>query len=472
MSMTLLQRVEVGAGGAASIDFTSIPQTYTDLQLVVSGRINDTVGGDTRAVYYVRFNSSTSSYSGKLLYGTGSGVGSQSNATNGIELRTSIANNTSNTFGSESIYIPNYAGSTYKSVSAEGVQENNATAGFQNVVAGLWSNTAAITSISLVPDLTFTWLQYSTASLYGIAPQTLRNKVKATGGTINYSNGYWYHTFTGSSSFSPISSPLQCEVLTVAGGAGGSGSAAAAGGAGGVLKHNLTINSQHAVLVGAGGPNTLSSYNTGGNSMLIGSDAATLTPAYGGGGGGYRTSGYLNGQSGGSGGGGSGNGGSGYGSGGSGTSGQGNSGGLGPSSYSYASGGGGGAGAAGGNSDGTNGGSGGVGTSAYSSWGLATSTGHNVSGTVYYAGGGGGGGTGYASSSPSGAGSGPGGYGGGGAGGNGTSYSNAGTVLDGVPGTANTGGGGGGGAQEQGAGRDGMGGAGGSGIVIIRYLAD
>jgi hypothetical protein len=89
---------------------------------------------------------------------------------------------------------------------------------------------------------------------------------------------------------------------------------------------------------------------------------------------------------------------------------------------------------------------GGVGTSTYSSWGLATTTGQNVSGTVFYAGGGGG----FANYGIS-----NGGNGGGGAGNGGSGNGN------GVSGTVNTGGGAG---ATYGAAT-----AGGSGIVIVRY---
>jgi hypothetical protein len=468
--MTLIETIEVGNGGATSINFTSVPQSYTDLVLIISAREKNI--SDVRQPIFLTFNNNTSGYSDRILLGDGSVSSTTSNSYGaGSFVMAGYATSvtaSANTFASTRVYIPGYTSSKQKTFSTDSVTENNSSFSIQSIQAQIWANTSAITSIQLTTYTAFS--QYTTASIYGIAPQTLNNKPKATGGTINYSNGYWYHTFIGSGSFSPINGQLRCEVLVVAGGAGGSGTAAGAGGAGGVIKYDLNINSTHAVLVGAGGPNTHSAYNQGINSMLIGPDTAELAPAYGGGAGGYRASGYFNGASGGSGGGGASAAGT-YGSGGSGVSGQGNSGGSGAGS-GYAGGAGGGAGGTGGNADGTNGGTGGIGTSLYSAWGLATSTGHNVSGTVYYAGGGGGGGNGYASSSPSGAGSGPGGYGGGGAGGNGTSYSNAGTVLDGKPGTANTGGGGGGGAQEQGAGRDGIGGAGGSGIVIIRYSAD
>jgi len=73
---------------------------------------------------------------------------------------------TANTFASAEIYIPNYTSSNYKSLSVDFVGENNATTSYQYFTAGLFSNTSAITS--LVIDGTDNFVQYSTATLYGI----------------------------------------------------------------------------------------------------------------------------------------------------------------------------------------------------------------------------------------------------------------------------------------------------------------
>jgi hypothetical protein len=80
---------------------------------------------------------------------------------------TSLA--TSNTFGNTSVYIPNYAGSNFKSISIDGVTENNATAALQFFNAGLFKSTSAITSISLTAYNFASYVQYSTADLYGIS---------------------------------------------------------------------------------------------------------------------------------------------------------------------------------------------------------------------------------------------------------------------------------------------------------------
>jgi len=158
--------VTVGAGGAASISFSSIPATYTDLILKLSARTDRS--GITQDVIGIAFNSLTTNLSMRYLQGDGSSASSSSSASL-IWTRADAATATSNTFGNAEFYISNYAGSTNKSVSVDGVSENNATEAYANIVAGLWSSSAAITSIQLTSANSANFVQYSTASLYGIS---------------------------------------------------------------------------------------------------------------------------------------------------------------------------------------------------------------------------------------------------------------------------------------------------------------
>lgn len=166
--MQLIQHVTVESGGAASITFSGIPQTFTDLVVVLSGR--STIGlvfNEAR----LRFNGATTNYSFRALQGTGSSTVSFNNDGTSTSLRAGLvsgANSTSNTFGSLQAYIPNYRSGVAKSVSSEAVSENNATESYQEIIAGLWNDSAAITSISILPHAGSTWVQNSVASLYGI----------------------------------------------------------------------------------------------------------------------------------------------------------------------------------------------------------------------------------------------------------------------------------------------------------------
>jgi len=157
--MQLVSTVTVGSGGASSIEFTSIPQTGTDLLLVLSER--HSVDGNTR----LTFNGSSSGYSMRRLSGTGSSANSNEYSGVFIYMEGQDASYTSNTFGNSAIYIPNYAGSANKTLSWDSVTENNSTTADQQIIAGAWANTAAITTVTLgLPSGVFQ--QNTTASLY------------------------------------------------------------------------------------------------------------------------------------------------------------------------------------------------------------------------------------------------------------------------------------------------------------------
>jgi hypothetical protein len=158
----LIASSTVGSGGAASIDFTSIPSTYTDLCLKLS--VRDTNAG-AAVNMFIKLNTSTANFTAKGLSGTGSAAQSY-NITDGYLGVINGAGSTSSTFSSGELYFPNYAGSTNKSFSNEIVQENNGTTAYAQMQAELWSNTAAINAISLTPTTLFA--QYSAAYLYGI----------------------------------------------------------------------------------------------------------------------------------------------------------------------------------------------------------------------------------------------------------------------------------------------------------------
>lgn len=162
--------VTVGAGGAADITFSSIPSTYTDLVIKCSVRRDSSSGSGSLAL---RINGSTSNYSWRRISGTGSSAYSDNSTTEPYINAGEVGNstNTANTFMSNEIYIPNYTStSAAKSLSIEGVAENNTTATSTNLIAGLWnpSTQVAITSITLLP-YSGNFVQYSTAYLYGVS---------------------------------------------------------------------------------------------------------------------------------------------------------------------------------------------------------------------------------------------------------------------------------------------------------------
>ena len=159
-------------GNQATITFSAIPGTYTDLCLVVSARTD-------RASQYndeiaIKLNSSGGgSYSQTGIYGLNATVYNVARTTANAQLirynYTSASTATSNTFGSLEIYIPNYAGTTQKPISTTYAAENNSsTQWFVGANAALGNVTSAITSIELTSFNAANFVSGSRFDLYGI----------------------------------------------------------------------------------------------------------------------------------------------------------------------------------------------------------------------------------------------------------------------------------------------------------------
>jgi hypothetical protein len=151
------------SGSVGSITFSSIASTYTDLCIVVSSRTDRAAVPDYIGI---KPNGSSANLSLRILEGYNGSVSSGTDTY--IYGYCPGASATASTFGNMQFYIPNYRSSNYKSVSVESNVENNASTGGNWMTAGLWSNTAAITSVVLYPVLGSNFVQYSTAYLYGV----------------------------------------------------------------------------------------------------------------------------------------------------------------------------------------------------------------------------------------------------------------------------------------------------------------
>ena len=160
--MQVIEHIEL-ASAQASITFSDIPQTYTDLYLVFSLRGS---AADSARSLFLSINSSASNFTGRYLQGLGSGSGISGTLARYIGA-IPAAGSTSLTFGNGAVYFPNYTASVNKSFSADTVSENNATLALQELNAGLWSQTTAISSLSIAND-SGNLVQYSSATLYGI----------------------------------------------------------------------------------------------------------------------------------------------------------------------------------------------------------------------------------------------------------------------------------------------------------------
>lgn len=169
MTMTLISTVTVGAGGAAVIDFSSIPQTYTDLLLVMS--LRNTATGVPNQSTPVYFNGAAQ---GNVItqrwLETYSGTIWSSNYTNVNVLYAGYApaaDTTANVLGNTSLYITNYSSTSGpKGLSADVTAENNSTANRMSIWAGVFNSNAAITQIGVYGNANL--VAGSTISLYGI----------------------------------------------------------------------------------------------------------------------------------------------------------------------------------------------------------------------------------------------------------------------------------------------------------------
>jgi len=165
--MTLVEQITVGSGGAASIEFTGIPQDGKDLKILVSAR-SETNSGDIMA--YLNGDKTSGDFSRVLLKGNGGSVFSQdSSGANYLLINNGAteSGDTANTFSSLEIYIPNYAGSQNKSISVNNVGENNATSSDISIYAAIWADTSAVTSFEI--ELNDDFAEHTTASLYIIS---------------------------------------------------------------------------------------------------------------------------------------------------------------------------------------------------------------------------------------------------------------------------------------------------------------
>jgi hypothetical protein len=161
--------VSVGGGGAANVEFTSIPATFTHLQIRGIARSNRSANLDT---LQVRFNSDTgNNYARHYLFADGASVSA------GADTSTSFANvglltganASASIFGANVIDILDYANTNkYKTIRCLGGEDENGSGNLQ-FASGLWQNTNAITSITLICQAgVASFRQYSSFALYGI----------------------------------------------------------------------------------------------------------------------------------------------------------------------------------------------------------------------------------------------------------------------------------------------------------------
>lgn len=170
-NMIPISTVTVGSGGASSIDFINIPQSYTDLIIKLSLRVT---ASNNDNYFNLNFNNiSTATYSYRGLNGNGSTAFSDTwtNQNNAYINTANGDTSTANTFCNVEIYIPNYTSGNNKSFSSDGVAESNtatASTRWNALQASIWANTSAINQVTFTPQSGQSFKQYSSATIYGI----------------------------------------------------------------------------------------------------------------------------------------------------------------------------------------------------------------------------------------------------------------------------------------------------------------
>lgn len=159
--------ITVGAGGSASITFSSIPSTYKHLQIRVLARGTTSASSQEQ---YITFNgTSTNYYSAHILYGNGTSALATVSTYTTVNLmpRLIAASSTASTFTSYITDILDYQNTNKNKVirSLGGFDANGS--GEIDFMSGLWMNTAAISSINIRPSVD-NFAQYSSFALYGI----------------------------------------------------------------------------------------------------------------------------------------------------------------------------------------------------------------------------------------------------------------------------------------------------------------
>ena len=169
--------VTVGAGGSSTVDFTSIPSTYSHLQIRWIAR-GASSGSDQGSLAIRVGNGSVdtgSNYARHALEGNGASASAGASTSQTYATIANIPRNSydSGMFGAGVIEILDYAnGNKYKTFRVLGGNDTNNTGtekGIVSLYSGLWMSTSAIDTIKLsVSGFTQSLAQYSHFALYGI----------------------------------------------------------------------------------------------------------------------------------------------------------------------------------------------------------------------------------------------------------------------------------------------------------------
>ena len=161
-SFESIATVSVGSSGAANIEFTSIPSTFSHLQ------IRATVLQTNADNFYAQFNSDTASnYSWHQLTGDGASAGAAAGTSTTFMFVGNVNSPSASYTAVSVIDILDYKDTNkYKTVRTLHGSDANGS-GLVALRSGNWRSTSAVTSIKLTPSAG-TFKQYSHFALYGV----------------------------------------------------------------------------------------------------------------------------------------------------------------------------------------------------------------------------------------------------------------------------------------------------------------
>jgi hypothetical protein len=162
-----ISTVTVGSGGAASVTFSSIPSTYTHLQIRAHGMLTATSAAIS---FRVGTGGTPDLTTSNYYYHRLSGNGASATAGAGADILQSAWVTGNSSTANPEVFITDILDykntNKYKTLRMLSGVDNNGS-GEIDLTSGLWKNTAAIDTIQLVPN-TGNFAEFALFALYGI----------------------------------------------------------------------------------------------------------------------------------------------------------------------------------------------------------------------------------------------------------------------------------------------------------------
>ena len=168
-----ISTVTVGSP-VATVSFTSIPATYTHLQVRLIAKSTETLYNQSDAItFYFNADTTYTNYRSHWLRGNGASASASQIQSSGYNIYTgTIASGHSSQasmFGAQIIDILDYANTNkYKTVRTLDGDDLNSAEGLVGLYSGLWMSTSAVSGLTFQVTNGANFAQYSQFALYGI----------------------------------------------------------------------------------------------------------------------------------------------------------------------------------------------------------------------------------------------------------------------------------------------------------------